>query len=113
MPATSATWPTASDDDRAKIAGTFHNWRGPPTTGDGAYEDVPGFCKSATLEEIAAHGHVLTPGRYVGAAEAEDDGVPFEKKMQRLTTELRDQFAESTKLEATIKANLEGLGYEL
>ena len=95
---------TAEDID--KVAGTFHRWRKGKK-----YEDVPGFCKSATLEEIAAHGHVLTPGRYVGAAEVEDDGEPFEEKMQRLTAELREQFAESAKLEATIKANLEGLGY--
>ena len=60
-----------------------------------------------------AYGHVLTPGRYVGAAEVEDEGEPFEEKMQRLTAELREQFAESAKLEATIKANLEGLGYEV
>ena len=99
-----------TDEDREKIAGTFRNWRG---TGDGDYEDVPGFCKSATLDEIASHSHVLTPGRYVGAAEAEDDGEPFEEKMQRLTAELREQFAESAKLEAAIKTNLEGLGHAL
>lgn len=95
-----------TNEDRERIAGTFHKW----WTGKG-YEDIPGFCKSATLEEIAAHGHVLTPGRYVGAAAAEDDGEPFEEKMQRLTAELREQFAESAKLEATITANLKGLGY--
>ena len=59
------------------------------------YADVPGFCKSATTDEIAAHGHVLTPGRYVGAEEVEDDGEPFEEKMPRLVAELQRQFAES------------------
>jgi type I restriction enzyme M protein len=75
------------------------------------YQDIPGFCKSATTAEIAAHGHVLTPGRYVGAEEVEDDGDPFEEKMPRLVAELHAQFAESAKLEARIKRNLEGLGY--
>ena len=67
-----------SDDDIAKIAGTYHAWRG--DKGAGKYEDTPGFCKSATLDEIRSHGHVLTPGRYVGAEEIEDDGEPFERK---------------------------------
>ena len=75
------------------------------------YSDIKGFCKSATLAEIAAHGHVLTPGRYVGAEETPDDGEPFEEKMQKLVTELNAQFAESAKLEQTIKANLEKLDY--
>jgi type I restriction enzyme M protein len=75
------------------------------------YSDVAGFCKSATTAEIAAHGHVLTPGRYVGAEEVEDDGDPFEEKMPRLVAELHAQFAESAKLEQAIKANLRGLGY--
>jgi type I restriction enzyme M protein len=75
------------------------------------YADIPGFCKSATTAEIAAHGHVLTPGRYVGAEEVEDDGDPFEEKMPRLVAELHSQFAESAKLEQAIKANLRGLGY--
>jgi len=72
---------------------------------------VAGFCKSATTAEIAARGHVLTPGRYVGAEELEDDGEPFEEKMPRLVAELHAQFAESTKLEQAIKASMEGLGY--
>ena len=77
------------------------------------YADVPGFCKSATMKEIEGHGHVLTPGRYVGAEEVVDDGEPFEEKMARLVAELNGQFAGSAKLEAAIKANLGGLGYEL
>ena len=76
-----------------------------------AYADVPGFCKSATTAEIAAHGHVLTPGRYVGAEQIEDDGEPFEEKMPRLLAELNSLFTESAQLEKTIKANLKGLGY--
>jgi type I restriction enzyme M protein len=67
---------------------------------------VPGFCKAASLDEVRAHNHVLTPGRYVGAAEREADGEPFAEKMARLTSTLEDQFAESARLEAMIQANL-------
>ena len=97
------------DADLEKISGTYHHWRG--VNGACSYEDVPGFCKSATTAEIAAHGHVLTPGRYVGAEEVEKDGEPFEEKMPRLVAELEAQFAESAKLEQAIRANLRGLGY--
>jgi type I restriction enzyme M protein len=111
-----------TDADLEKITSTYHAWRGDsstknkepgtknPTT---AYADVAGFCKSATTAEIAVHGYVLTPGRYVGAEEVEDDGEPFEEKMPRLVAELNAQFAESAKLEEQIKANLKGLGYAL
>jgi len=75
------------------------------------YADIPGFCKSASLDEIRKHGHVLTPGRYVGAAAQEDDGEPFEEKMQRLAAQWREQQAEAKKLDALIEANLKGLGY--
>jgi type I restriction enzyme M protein len=95
--------------DLEKISGTYHRWRG--ANGEGSYEDVPGFCKSATTADIAARGHVLTPGRYVGAEAVEDDGEPFEEKMPRLVAELEAQFAESAKLEQAIRANLRGLGY--
>jgi type I restriction enzyme M protein len=98
-----------TDDDIAKTAGTYHAWRGEPKTGK--YEDQPGFCQSAKLEEIAKHGHVLTPGRYVGAEEAEDDAEPFATKMARLTATLGQQFTESAKLEKAVRANLKGLGY--
>ena len=77
------------------------------------YADVPGFCKAATLEDIRAHGHVLTPGRYVGAEAVEDDGEPFEEKMARLAATLRGQQAEAARLDAAIAANLEELGYGL
>ena len=98
-----------TEADIKKIVSTYHAWRG--DKGAGKYEDVAGFCKSSTTDEIAAHGHVLTPGRYVGAEEVEDDGEPFEEKMPRLVAELNAQFAESAKLEKAIKANLKGLGY--
>ena len=114
-----------TDADLQKIVTTYHTWRG-----DGLapsrqaakedskskplcdlaplreYSDIPGFCKSATTAEIAAHGHVLTPGRYVGAEEVADDGEPFEEKMPRLVAELHAQFAESAKLESQIRKNL-------
>jgi type I restriction enzyme M protein len=93
----------------ACIAGTYHAWRG---DGDGtAYADEPGFCKAATLDEIRAHGHVLTPGRYVGVAEVVDDGPPFAEKMAALTRTLRLQFAESARLESAIRDNLSRLGF--
>ena len=75
------------------------------------YRDIPGFCKSAILEEIRKHGHVLTPGRYVGAEAAEDDGEPFDEKMKRLTATLREQQKEAAQLDAAIAANLKELGY--
>jgi len=104
-----------TDADIQKIAGTYHAWRGDKISGHTvvgrppsvvSYADVPGFAKSATAAEIAAHGHVLTPGRYVGAEDVEDDGEPFEDKMARLVAELNTQFAESAKLEAAIRLNL-------
>jgi len=98
-----------TETDIDKIVGTYHAWRG--DKGSGAYADIAGFCMSATAKEIASHSHVLTPGRYVGAEEVEDDGEPFAEKMTRLVAELNLQFAESAKLEKAIKANLKGLGY--
>ncbi|MBA2775767.1 MAG: N-6 DNA methylase, partial [Chloroflexia bacterium] len=91
-----------SDDDIATITGTYHAWRGD----GGEYEDVPGFCKTTPLEEVRAHGHVLTPGRYVGAAAMQDDGEPFGEKMDRLTNKLEAQFEKSASLEAMISENL-------
>jgi type I restriction enzyme M protein len=77
----------------------------------GEYADVAGFCKSAPLEEVRKHGHVLTPGRYVGAEAAEDDGEPFEEKIKRLAATLREQQAEAAKLDVAIVANLKALGF--
>jgi len=96
-------------DDIADIARTYHAWRGEAK--DGSYEDQLGYCKAATLEEIKANDFVLTPGRYVGAAEIEDDGIPFEEKMTDLTQTLYRQMEESGKLDAVIRKSLEGLGY--
>jgi type I restriction enzyme M protein len=100
-----------TDEDIARIARTYHAWRGEKEAGK--YADVPGFCKSATLEEILKHGHVLTPGRYVGAEAREEDGEPFDAKMKRLTHELRQQFDESARVEKAIRTNLKGLGHEI
>ncbi|MEQ1936581.1 MAG: N-6 DNA methylase, partial [Fimbriimonadaceae bacterium] len=97
------------DDDILKIAGTYHAWRG--DKGGRRYEDISGFCASATLDEIRAHNHALTPGRYVGAGATEDDSEPFDKKMMRLTTALHDQQKAAAKLDATIASNLKELGY--
>ena len=89
-----------TDEDIARIANTYHAWRG--EKGAANYVDVPGFCKAVSLEEVRKHGHVLTPGRYVGAAPQEDDGEPFEVKMKRLVAQLRAQQAAAAKLDATI-----------
>lgn len=98
-----------TEEDIHKIADTYHAWRGDQSAG--AYEDIPGFCRSATLEDIRQHNYILTPGRYVGAAEVEDDGEPFEEKMARLTARLEEQIAEGAELDAAIKKNLKVLGY--
>lgn len=95
--------------DIATIAGTYHAWRGDKDAG--AYADVPGFCNATTLDDIRKHGHVLTPGRYVGAAAIEEDDEPFEEKMARLAATLREQQKEAAKLDATIATSLRELGY--
>lgn len=101
-----------SDEDVEHITHTYHAWRGEPDAivEAGEYEDVPGFCKSATREEISSHSHVLTPGRYVGSEAVEDDGEPFEEKMARLMATLEEQFAESARLETRIRENFQRLG---
>jgi type I restriction enzyme M protein len=98
-----------TDEDIAKIAGTYHAWRG--DKGAGAYADIPGFCKDAKLDDIRKHRHVLTPGRYVGAEAAEEDAEPFDEKMHRLAATLRQQQDAAAKLDATIAANVKELGY--
>lgn len=100
-----------TEQDIARITNTFHAWQMGADENGNAYQDIAGFCKSATLDEITKHDFVLTPGRYVGAEEQEDDGEPFAEKMARLTAQLQEQFAESARLEAEIKKNLGGLGY--
>ncbi|MGX9706828.1 class I SAM-dependent DNA methyltransferase [Laceyella tengchongensis] len=100
-----------SDKDIQKIARTFHAWRGQKEAGE--YEDIKGFCKSATLEEVREHEYILTPGRYVGIEETEEDEEAFADKMARLTSELAEQFAKSRELEEEIRKNLRGIGYEV
>jgi len=97
-----------SAEEIGRIAGAYHAWRG--DTGAGAYADVPGFCASATTEEIGSHGYVLTPGRYVGAEDAAEDDEPFEEKMGRLVAELEEQFQASTHLQNEILQRVRGLG---
>lgn len=111
-----------SEEDIAEIAGTYHAWRSPDKQlssanekedgGKGiSYADIPGFCKASSLDEIKSHNYVLTPGRYVGAAPVEDDGIPFEEKMTELTTTLYRQMRESAELDEVIKKNLAHLGF--
>lgn len=107
-------------EDLAQITDTYHKWQvslstetdESDQTGEG-YEDIAGFCKSAELKTIQKHDFVLTPGRYVDAAQQEDDGEPFSEKMTRLTAQLKTQFEESDRLEAEIKKNLAGLGFDI
>jgi type I restriction enzyme M protein len=98
-----------TDEDIAKISETYHNWRNV----DGKYEDVPGFCKAATIKEVEDSNFVLTPGRYVGAEEIEDDGIPFEEKVEEITSSLKQQFEKSIELQERIKENLAKIGIEL
>ncbi len=113
----SRTQKELDEDDIAAIARTYHAWRSPAgalaeeAAASFKYKDVPGYCKSANLEDIRKHDYVLTPGRYVGAAALEDDGIPFESKMTELSQTLYAQMEESAKLDEVIRKNLEGLGY--
>jgi type I restriction enzyme M protein len=99
-----------TDQDIRHIADTYHAWRGDKNCKK-KYEDQPGFCKSATLDTIRHYNHILTPGRYVGTEEVEDDGEPFDQKMQRLTATLKEQFTESARLKKAIRSTLKELGY--
>jgi type I restriction enzyme M protein len=114
-----------TDEDIRKIADTYHAWRSSPhpafghplPLGEGRgegliYRDIPGFCKSATLEEVRQHGYVLTPDRYAGAEAQPDDGEPFAEKMARLVTELKAQQVEARRLDEAIWKNLKELGYD-
>ena len=98
-----------TDEEISKISGVYHAWRNK----GGKYKDILGFCKSAKLDEMKKHGYILTPGRYVGTEEIEEDGEVFEEKMKRLSAELSEQFKKSDKLEIEIRKNLKGLGYEV
>jgi type I restriction enzyme M protein len=97
-----------TDEDISRIAGAYHAWRG--EKGADKYEDVPGFCKDASLDEIKQHGYVLTPGRHVGSGELEDDSEPFQEKMKRLVARLEEQFRESRSLEQSIQQSLREIG---
>ena len=116
-----------TDEDIRKIADTYHAWRGEtvgadlrvcPDTGQPQrvapteYRDIPGFCRSVTIDEIRKHGYVLTPGRYVGTAPRQEDDKPFEEKMRRLVAQLREEQSEAQRLDKAIWENLEELGYE-
>lgn len=98
-----------TDSDITKISSTYHSWRGEV----GEYKDLPGFCKSATLKEIKSNDYILTPGRYVGFEEIEEDIKEFEKNMEKLTTKLGEMFVKSKEFEIEIKKNLKSIGYEL
>lgn len=100
-----------TDTDVARIADTYHSWRGEPSTE--AYADVAGFCRSGSRDDVAQHGYVLTPGRHVGAEAVEDDDEAFAEKMARLTKQLSEQMAKGAELDTLIKVKLGGLGYEL
>ncbi len=97
-----------TDEDIRQIADTYHVWRGASV---GKYRDIPGFCRSVSIDEIRAHGYVLTPGRYVGAAPKEEDDEPFAEKMARLVAELRAQQAKAARLDEAIRRNLADLGF--
>ena len=94
-----------SPENIEKIAGTYHRWRAKGAD-FGLYEDVPGFCRSAKIEDIAKHGFVLTPGRYVGAADSNDDDEPFEERIYELKARLQQQFRQSGLLSGTILERL-------
>ena len=98
-----------TEADIGRITETYHAWRNKDSAGE--YADVAGFCKCSTPEEVRKHGHVLTPGRYVGAVDPGDDGEPFEEKMQRLTVLWHEQYAEGQELDMLIASNLERLGF--
>jgi len=98
-----------TDDDISKIAETYHSWRNI----GGAYQDIQGFCNSASIDEVASNNYVLTPGRYVGTEDVEDDGIPFEEKIAAISDNLKDYFSKSVELQERIKTNLKKVGIEL
>jgi type I restriction enzyme M protein len=98
-----------SEEDIERIADTYHRWR----TIDGGYEDEKGFCIASSLDDVRKHKHVLTPGRYVGIPDEEDDGVPFEEKMEKLSGELAQQMRQGEALDVRIRENLAKVGVNL
>src|SRR5699024_12494174 len=99
-----------SEEDIQKVATSYHAWRG---TKEETYEYIAGFCKAANLEEVREHDYILIPGRYVGLEEEQDDGESFDEKMERLKTDITEQFKESKNLEDQIRQALGGIGYEV
>ena len=97
-----------AEEDINLITETYHNWRK-----GGDYEDIKGYCKSATIEEVQKHKHVLTPGRYVGIPDEEDDGIPFEDKMADLSATLKEQMEREAELNQEIKDQLSNIGVNL
>ena len=100
-----------TDEEVQKIADTYHAWRGEQDAGE--YADVAGFCKSASMEDIRKHDHVLTPGRYVGTGDLVKDDESFEERMTRLTMELGEQLVESAGLQATMREQLKLIGFPI
>jgi type I restriction enzyme M protein len=100
-----------TDEDIVRIGEIYHTWRS--REWEKKYKDVPGLCKSVTIDEIRKNNHILTPGRYIEFKEEEDDGVAFDEKMKKLTQELRDQIAKSSQLDSEIKKNLKNIGFEI
>jgi type I restriction enzyme M protein len=98
-----------TDIDIAKISEAYHSWRNKT----GAYQDIQGFCKAVSLDEIEANNYVLTPGRYVGTEEIQDDGITFDEKITIITSNLKEHFAKSIELQDRIKSNLKKVGIEL
>jgi len=98
-----------TDEDIAKISDVYHNWR----SVDGNYDDIQGFCKSASLSEVEANNYVLTPGRYVGTEDIEDDGILFENKVAVISEKLKSHFEESIILQERIKVNLKKVGIDI
>ena len=98
-----------SEEDIKKIADKFHKWR----SKKGEYEDIKGFCKSTTLEDIKKHKYILTPGQYVGIPDEVDDGIPFEEKMAQYAKELKEQMIEAENLDKGIKEVLKGIGFRI
>lgn len=97
-----------TEEDISRFATTYHNWRKNEN-----YEDKKGYCKSATHAEMEKHGFVLTPGRYVGIAEVEDDGIPFKEKMEALTKTLAEQMAKEAEMNEEIKKQLAKVGFSI
>ena len=101
-----------TDNDIAKVAEMYHNWRSPERFATD-YKDVPGFCKSANIQEVRKNNYILTPGRYIDFKAVEDDGVAFEEKMKTLTSTFAEQMRKANELDEAIKTNLAKIGFNI